>query len=60
MKILIVIAFMFTQSSTVFAQDTLYVFNVDSCFQNTPAFYTNYGEYVTAYGYDFLKMAAVL
>ncbi len=59
-KILIVIAFMFTQSSTVFAQDTLYVFNVDSCFQNTPAFYTNYGEYVTAYGYDFLKMAAVL
>ena len=43
-----------------YAQDTLFVFNLDSCFQNTPGFYADYGEYVTAYGYDFLKMAAVL
>ena len=43
-----------------YAQDTLFVCNLDSCFLNTPGFYTNYGENVTAYGYDFLKMAAVL
>ncbi len=38
-------------------EDSLYVFNIDSCMANDPI---DYGQDASAYGYDFLKMAAVL
>ena len=37
--------------------DSLFVFNIDSCMANDPV---DYGQDASAYGYDFLKMAAVL
>ena len=48
----------FSLAAKSYAQsDSLYVFNLDSCMANDPI---DYGQDASAYGYDFLKMAAVL
>lgn len=61
MRALVIIGILFSLSLKAYAsQDTLYVFDLDSCLQNNPNCYTENNQYVSAYGYDFVKMAAVL